>query len=167
MSDGSLAGYDSVEQILQVSYGLCQCSRPLVWTRQRLTPALLSPNHQHLQEQLAPEQLAAVRRVLYGANQGQPVAALELPKPAQAAAAEQGFDLQGYQFKAAAEQMRAPRIVRIGLIQHGIVKPTTAPFLEQRQVCVSRRLVVCVSVQKKKVVQGGTASAKWAHAACA
>lgn len=75
-----------------------------------------------------------MKRVLYGANQGQPVAALELPKQAQQAAAEQEFDLQGYQFKAAAEQLRPARIVRIGLIQHGIVKPTTAPFLEQRQV---------------------------------
>lgn len=86
------------------------------------------------QEHLPTEQLAAVKRVLYGANQGQPVTALELPKPVQAAAEQNSFDLQGYQFRAAAEQMRPPRIVRIGLIQHGIVKPTTAPFLEQRQV---------------------------------
>jgi beta-ureidopropionase len=86
------------------------------------------------QEHLPAEQLDAVKRVLYGANQGQPVAALELPKPVQVAAEQNSFDLQGYQFKAAAEQMRQPRIVRIGLIQHGIVQPTTAPFLEQRQV---------------------------------
>jgi len=87
-----------------------------------------------MQEQLPPEQLAAVKRVLYGANQGQPVGALELPKQVQQAAAEQSFDLQGYAFKAASEQLRAARIVRIGLIQHGIVTPTTAPFHEQRQV---------------------------------
>lgn len=90
-----------------------------------------------MQEHLPPEQLAAVKRVLYGANQGQPVGALELPKQAQQAAAEQSFDLQGYAFKAASEQLRAPRVVRIGLIQHGIVKPTTTPFLEQRQVRLS------------------------------
>jgi beta-ureidopropionase len=87
-----------------------------------------------MQDFLPDEKLAAVKRVLYGANQGQPVALLELPKQAQQAAAEQEFDLQAYQFKAAAEQLRPPRIVRIGLIQHGIIKPTTAPFAEQRQV---------------------------------
>lgn len=75
-----------------------------------------------------------MKRVLYGANQGGPVTELELPKQAQQAAAEQGFDLQAYQFKAAVEQLRPARVVRIGLIQHGIVQPTTAPFLEQRQV---------------------------------
>lgn len=81
------------------------------------------------------EQLAAVKRVLYGANQGQAVAALDgVPKQVHQVAEQHGFDLQAYQFKAAAEQLRPPRIVRIGLIQHGIVKPTTAPFLEQRQV---------------------------------
>jgi beta-ureidopropionase len=87
-----------------------------------------------MQDHLPAEQLAAVQRVLYGANQGQPVASLELSKQVQQAAAEQQFDLQAYQFKAAAEQLRPPRLVRIGLIQHGIVEPTTAPFAEQRQV---------------------------------
>lgn len=92
----------------------------------------------YVEEQLPPEQLAAVKRVLYGANQGQPVGALELPKQVQQAAAEQSFDLQGYAFKAASEQLRAARIVRIGLIQHGIVTPTTAPFHEQRQAIYER-----------------------------
>lgn len=41
---------------------------------------------------------------------------------------------QAYTFEAAAEQLRPPRVVRIGLIQHGMVAPTTAPFEEQRQV---------------------------------
>lgn len=87
-----------------------------------------------MQEHLPKEELAAVKRVLYGANQGQPVVQLDLQKQLQQAAAEQDFDLQAYQFRAAAEQLRPARLVRIGLIQHGIVKPTTAPFLEQRQV---------------------------------
>lgn len=135
MSDGSLAGYDSVEKILEVERqqllgwmlaGVCCCAGADL-------PA--SPAHTHTQEHLPAEQLAAVKRVLYGANQGAPVTELELPKQAQQAAAEQGFDLQAYQFKAAVEQLRPARIVRIGLIQHGVVNPTTAPFLEQRQVC--------------------------------
>lgn len=87
-----------------------------------------------MQKHLPKDELAAVKRVLYGANQGQPVVQLDLPKQLQQAAAEQDFDLQACQFKAAAEQLRPARVVRIGLIQHGIIKPTTAPFLEQRQV---------------------------------
>jgi hypothetical protein len=75
-----------------------------------------------------------VKRVLFGANQGKPVAALELPKALQEVAEQQAFDLQAYRFGAAAEQFRAPRLVKIGLIQNAVVKPTTAPFVEQRQV---------------------------------
>jgi beta-ureidopropionase len=49
-------------------------------------------------------------------------------------AAAADFDLQACAFQAAREQLRPPRIVRIGLVQHGIVLPTTAPFADQRQV---------------------------------
>jgi hypothetical protein len=72
--------------------------------------------------------------VLFGANQGKPVAALDLPKALQELAEQQAFDLQAYKFGAAAEQFRAPRLVKVGLIQNAVVKPTTAPFAEQRQV---------------------------------
>lgn len=75
-----------------------------------------------------------MKRVLYGANLSKPVAALELPEALQKVAEEQAFDLQAYKFGAAAEQFRAPRIVKIGLIQNAVVEPTTAPFAEQRQV---------------------------------
>lgn len=75
-----------------------------------------------------------MKRVLYGANLGRPVAALELPKELHEVAEAQNFDLQGYMFSAAAEQFRAPRVVKIGLIQNAVVQPTTAPFAEQRQV---------------------------------
>uniref|UniRef100_A0A7R9V6E3 Beta-ureidopropionase n=1 Tax=Chlamydomonas euryale TaxID=1486919 RepID=A0A7R9V6E3_9CHLO len=100
-SDGSLAGADSVEDILE--------------------------------EYLPKEQLAQVKRVLYGHNCGGPVEAMELPSGAVAAAAAGGFDLKGFQFKAAMEQMRPPRVVRVGLIQNASVAPTTAPYAEQAQ----------------------------------
>lgn len=75
-----------------------------------------------------------MKRVLYGANQGRPVAAVDLPANVQGAAQLKDFDLQAYRFTAANEQFRAPRVLRIGLIQNAVVKPTTAPFAEQRQV---------------------------------
>lgn len=74
--------------------------------------------------------------MLHGFNQGKPVEALDLPPKLLDAAGAGGIDLQGYKFKAAVEELRAPRIVKIGLVQHSIVKPTTAPFAEQRQVCL-------------------------------
>lgn len=41
---------------------------------------------------------------------------------------------QAYRFDAAPEQLRPPRIVRIGLVQNGIKAPTTALYAEQREV---------------------------------
>jgi beta-ureidopropionase len=87
-----------------------------------------------LQEYIPAEKLSEVKRVLFGANQGKPVTALQLPASLQQLAEEQAFDLQAYKFGAAAEQFRAPRTVKIGLIQNAVVKPTTAPFADQRQV---------------------------------
>lgn len=46
-------------------------------------------------------------------------------------ASERDFELQGYVFEAAPEQLRPPRIVRVGLIQNKIVLPTDAPVLDQ------------------------------------
>lgn len=42
--------------------------------------------------------------------------------------------LQRYAFRAAPEQLRPRRNVRIGLVQNAIVAPTTAPFAEQSKV---------------------------------
>lgn len=49
-----------------------------------------------------------------------------------------GFDLQAYSFKAAKEQIRPPRVVRVGLIQNQIVLPTTDPYLDQRRQIMAR-----------------------------
>lgn len=56
---------------------------------------------------------------------------LILPQSALDAALEKDFDLQGYVFEAASEQLRAPRAVRVGLIQNKTVLPTDAPVLDQ------------------------------------
>lgn len=85
------------------------------------------------EEYIPEEQLAEVRRVLYGLNQGGPVASLDLGRAVQERASSSGLDVQGWQFRAAAEQLRPPRIVRIGLVQHSIQVPTTEPYAVQRQ----------------------------------
>ena len=48
-------------------------------------------------------------------------------------ASERDFELKGYVFEAAQEQLRAARVVRVGLIQNKIVLPTDAPVLDQVQ----------------------------------
>ena len=86
------------------------------------------------QAYIPPDKLAHVQRILYGWNCGKPVAPLPLARELAAAAAAANFDLQAYRFGAAPEQLRPPRIMRVGLVQHGIQLPTSAPFAEQRQV---------------------------------
>jgi beta-ureidopropionase len=56
---------------------------------------------------------------------------LVLPACAMEVALERDFELQGYMFEASTEQLRTPRIVRVGLIQNRIVLPTDAPVLDQ------------------------------------
>lgn len=87
-----------------------------------------------LQAHVPPDQLQQAKRVLYGLNQGAPVAQLQLDAAALQAASARGFDLRSALFKAAGEQMRPPRIVRVGLVQNQVVLPTTAPYEEQAKV---------------------------------
>ena len=66
---------------------------------------------------------------------------LAVPEEAKRLAEEQNFELKSYRFGAAKEQTRAPRPVRIAVVQNAIVKPTTAPVTEQ--VCT----VHCLTMQ--------------------
>eukprot|EP00240_Pyramimonas_obovata_P004855 CAMPEP_0118922146 /NCGR_PEP_ID=MMETSP1169-20130426/1171_1 /TAXON_ID=36882 /ORGANISM="Pyramimonas obovata, Strain CCMP722" /LENGTH=395 /DNA_ID=CAMNT_0006862973 /DNA_START=99 /DNA_END=1286 /DNA_ORIENTATION=+ len=85
-------------------------------------------------EKYVPEaERSEVRRVMYGWNQGKPVQTLEIPGAATELAKTNDFDLQGYKFGAATEQMRKPRVVKVGIIQNAVTHPSTAPFLEQAE----------------------------------
>ncbi|XP_050669922.1 uncharacterized protein LOC126968819 [Leptidea sinapis] len=46
---------------------------------------------------------------------------------------ELDFEIAGYSLPAEKEQLRQPRIVRLGLIQHSIVLTTDSPIIDQRQ----------------------------------
>ncbi|TSW89610.1 Beta-ureidopropionase [Bagarius yarrelli] len=72
-------------------------------------------------------ELKEIKRILYGKE----LRKLTLPQTALDAALERNFLLQGYVFAAASEELRAPRVVRVGLIQNKIVLPTDAPVLDQ------------------------------------
>lgn len=75
-----------------------------------------------------------MKRVLLGHNQGGLVPALPLPPAASEAIAHlpSPTAVRGWSFGAAREQLRRPRVTRIGLIQNAIALPTTAPFADQR-----------------------------------
>lgn len=48
-------------------------------------------------------------------------------------ARERNFELRGYRFPCPKEQLRPARIVRVGLIQNQICRPTNDPIVDQRQ----------------------------------
>uniref|UniRef100_A0A4W3IRX2 Beta-ureidopropionase n=1 Tax=Callorhinchus milii TaxID=7868 RepID=A0A4W3IRX2_CALMI len=80
-----------------------------------------------LERHVPPEELREVRRILYGKE----TRMLDLPLCALETAVERDFELKGLGFEAAPEQLRQPRIVRVGIIQNKIVLPTNAPVAQQ------------------------------------
>jgi len=54
-----------------------------------------------------------------------------LPASAVVKARQRNFEIAGYVFNAPLEHIRAPSVVRVGLIQNKIVLPTTDPVQKQ------------------------------------
>lgn len=67
---------------------------------------------------------------------------MELPGAAFKLAEEGNFELAAYKFEVKEEQLRRPRIVRIGAVQNKIVLPTSSPLANQvsRSKLISLRL---------------------------
>ncbi|ELK15617.1 Beta-ureidopropionase [Pteropus alecto] len=84
---------------------------------------------QCLEKHLQPADLREVKRVLYGKETRK----LDLPSRAFEFASERDFELQGYAFEAAEEQLRRPRTVRVGLVQNRTPLPADAPVAKQVQ----------------------------------
>ncbi|KAK1328267.1 hypothetical protein QTO34_011839 [Cnephaeus nilssonii] len=82
---------------------------------------------QSLEKHLPPADLREVKRLLYGKETRK----LDLPSRAFESAAEGDFELQGYAFEAAEEQLRGPRTVRVGLVQNRLPLPADAPVAKQ------------------------------------
>lgn len=57
---------------------------------------------------------------------------LPLSADSEIIAAQNNFDVKFYQFEAAIEELRKPRVVKIGAIQNSIVLPTTDSIQKQR-----------------------------------
>ncbi|KAH8041978.1 hypothetical protein HPB51_019719 [Rhipicephalus microplus] len=69
--------------------------------------------------------------------------ALDLDREALALAEEHKFEIKGYKMTAEKEEMRPPRVVRLGLVQNRIVLPTTEPVVAQREA-LHRRIETIV-----------------------
>ncbi|XP_030073238.1 beta-ureidopropionase [Microcaecilia unicolor] len=80
-----------------------------------------------LEKHLPAPELQEVKRILYGKEPRK----LDLASAVVKAASQHEFELQGYAFEAAAEQLRQPRKVRVGLIQNRIPLPTETAVTEQ------------------------------------
>lgn len=63
---------------------------------------------------------------------------LEFSEGVLAEATSKNLELKGYFFDALPEDLRAPRLVRVGLVQHAIAEPTTAPISRQREAIHNR-----------------------------
>jgi beta-ureidopropionase len=83
--------------------------------------------------------LAEVRLIFYGKE----LQALDISSEAEKLAIKHDFDIQSYKFDARAEQLRTPRIVRVGIIQNHIVLPTSEP-LEAQKNAIHERIAAIV-----------------------
>ncbi|XP_060804471.1 beta-ureidopropionase-like [Amyelois transitella] len=93
-----------------------------------------------IKQNLGPDQLKQFNKIHYGREDH---CELKLQETTVSASDKYNFQVEGYSFEAAKEEIRRPRVVKIGLIQHSIVLPTDKPPREQREAVFDkmRRIV--------------------------
>ncbi|RZF37384.1 hypothetical protein LSTR_LSTR009735 [Laodelphax striatellus] len=80
------------------------------------------------------EKLKEVKRVLFGSSTRE----LILSEESQELASKNCFEVKACAFEAKREELRQPRLVRVGLIQNSISLPTTEPIEKQRNAIFSK-----------------------------
>jgi beta-ureidopropionase len=67
---------------------------------------------------------------------------------------DNNFVMKSYEFKAIKEDLRKPRIVRIGAVQHSIVLPTSEPIHKQRDAVFEKvgKLIDAAALEKVNVL---------------
>lgn len=78
------------------------------------------------------DELDEVYRILYGCKLDRQPVMVE-GRDIATNSFEEHLDLQSYSIDASAEQLRPPRVVKLGLIQHSIKRPTTDPVKSQTE----------------------------------
>jgi len=92
-----------------------------------------------LSQHVPADDLVEIKRIFYGRE----LQALNISSEAEKLVAKHDFDIQGYKFEALSEQVRAPRIVRVGKIQNHIALPTSEP-LEVHRNAIHERIATIV-----------------------
>ncbi|XP_049871487.1 uncharacterized protein LOC126370583 [Pectinophora gossypiella] len=82
-----------------------------------------------IKNNLNPEQLKEFNRIYYGRENH---SELKLKESTRKISNEKNFQVAAYSFSAANEEVRNPRVVKLGLVQHSVVLPTDRPVDEQR-----------------------------------
>lgn len=100
-----------------------------------------------LEKHLPEKELAEVKRILYG----KPTPELQLSEESKAIAEAKDFELKGYKMECPVDQLRAPRIVRVGAVQNKIILPTDAPISEQL-AALHKRIGEIIDVAAKEGV---------------
>ena len=76
---------------------------------------------------------------------------LKFSSDAEELAANEDFELAGYQFEAAPEATRSARVVRVGVIQNAIVKSTSEDVVSQRDALHKRMTTIVEAAALAKV----------------
>jgi beta-ureidopropionase len=111
------------------------------------TPFVFDSVDASLEKHLPPEDLAEVKRVLYG----NPTEPLPVSDEAAAFAEKNKFELKAVKMPCPAMETMKPRPVRIGLMQNEIVLPTTAPLQDQYEAIKERTGVLVEGAAKMGV----------------
>ncbi|XP_030517246.1 beta-ureidopropionase-like [Rhodamnia argentea] len=90
--------------------------------------------HRLLRHDLNPQVFQEVSRLHIGLNCVRTLQVDPLADSAKALSSECNFDIQAFRFTADKEELREPRVVKVGLIQNSIVLPTTTSFLDHNRM---------------------------------
>jgi len=88
-----------------------------------------------LSKHIPSDELKEVKRILYGRSDDNE---LQVGEGSKKAADINGFEIKSFGFTALKEDLRQPRIVKIGAVQNAIAAPTTDPIHKQRDAMFSK-----------------------------
>jgi len=88
-----------------------------------------------LEKYIPSNELKEVKRILYGRSDDKPI---QLADETKNLAEQYNFEVKGYSFQAKKDDLRKPRIVRVGAIQNAIVSRTTEPIHVQREALYTK-----------------------------
>ncbi|KAI5651532.1 carbon-nitrogen hydrolase domain-containing protein [Phthorimaea operculella] len=104
-----------------------------------------------VKKNLNTDQLKTFNKLYYGREDH---CELKLKDTTISASNKFNFQVAGYSFDAAKEEVRKPRKVKIGLIQHSIVLPTDQPIEDQREAILEKvqRIIEVAAAEGVKIL---------------